>query len=67
MRSVMEGTAMSLLHNIITIEELGGNEIAAGGLDGYAIHAMVIVNYGRYIPKLWHLLRSAAGRDRASR
>ncbi len=25
MRSVMEGTAMSLLHNIITIEELGGN------------------------------------------
>jgi xylulokinase len=25
MRSVMEGTAMSLLHNIVTIEELGGN------------------------------------------
>jgi len=36
--------------------------VAAGTLDGFAAHAMFVVDYGGYLDKLWTLMRSATGK-----
>jgi|GEM_PF-1605908 len=36
-------------------------QAAAGGLNGYVVHAMITVNYGDYPDKLWSIVQAAAG------
>ena len=37
--------------------------VAAEGLGGYLVHAMITVNYADYPDKLWSVIQSAVGAE----